>query len=152
MKSLENLDERILMQKRKVQSDAFQLLICFLLISMLVQKFLFNAPLSQIIVEFIGVIGVAFYVAIRNLFLGNDAYSSNSTTKKKIIKDSVVSSLISTILLVVLAGITDIQILLTSFLACVIVFGSASFLLYYLNVKKQNKIEEELNKDEYDIE
>lgn len=46
MKSLENLDERILMQKRKVQSDAFQLLICFLLISMLVQKFLFNAPLS----------------------------------------------------------------------------------------------------------
>ncbi|MDZ4993451.1 hypothetical protein GNF80_10800 [Clostridium perfringens] len=49
-------------------------------------------------------------------------------------------------------GITDMQILLISFLACAIVFGSASFLLYYLNIKKQNKIEEELNKEEYDSE
>lgn len=152
MKSLENLDERILMQKRKVQSDAFQLLIYFLLISLLVQKFFFNAPLSQIIIELIGVAGSAFYVSIRNLLLGNHTYSSNSAIKKEIIKNSVISSLISTILLVVLAGITDIQVLLISFLACVIVFGSASFLLYYLNIIKQNKIEEELNKDEYDIE
>ena len=152
MKSLENLDERVLMQKRKVQSDTFQLLIYFLLISLLVQKFFFNAPLSQIIVELIGVVGSAFYVEIHNLFLGNNAYSSNNITKKKIIKDSVISSLISTVLLVVLAGITDIQILLILFLACIIFFGSASFLLYYLNIKKQKKIEEELNKDEYDIE
>ena len=152
MKSLKNQDERILMQKRKVENDAFQLLIYYLLIAIVVQKFIFNAPLYQIIVEFISVVGVAFYVEIRNLLLGSDIYSINTTTKKNIVKGSIISGCGSTILLVILAGITDMQILLVLFLCTTISCAGFSFLLYYLNRKKQDKIEEELNKDEDDIE
>ncbi len=152
MKSLKNQDERILMQKRKVQSDAFQLLIYYLLIAIVVQKFIFNAPFYQIIVEFIGVVGAAFYVEIRNLLLGSDIYSTNTTTKKNIVKGSIISGCGCAIFLVIIAGITDMQILLVSSLCTTISCAGFSFLLYYLNRKKQDKIEEELNKDEYDIE
>lgn len=152
MKSLENQDERILMQKRKVHSEAFQLLIYYLLIAIVVQKFIFNAPFYQIIVELIGVVGAAFYVEIRNLLLGSDIYSTNTTIKKNIIKGSIISGCGCTIFLRIIAGITDMQILLILFLYTTISFASFSFLFYYLNRKKQDKIEEELNKDEVDIE
>ena len=152
MKCSKNQDERILTQKRKVQSDAFQLLIYYLLIAILVQKFIFNAPFYQIVVELIGVVGAAFYVEIRNLLLGNDIYSTSTETKKNIVKRSIISGCVCTIILLTLAGITDIKILLVSFLCITISFAVFSFLLYYLNRKKKDKIEEELNKDEYDIE
>lgn len=152
MKCSKNQDERILTQKRKVQSDAFQLLIYYLLIAILVQKFIFNAPFYQIVVELIGVVGAAFYVEIRNLLLGNDIYSTSTETKKNIVKRSIISGCVCTIILLTLAGITDIKILLVSFLCITISFAGFSFLLYYLNRKKKDKIEEELNKDEYDIE
>ncbi len=152
MKSLKNQDERILMQKRKVQSDAFQLLIYYLLIAIIVQKFIFNAPFYQIIVELIGVVGVAFYVEIRNLLLGSDIYSTNTTTKKNIVKGSIISGCGCTIFLRIIAGITDMQILLVLFLCTTISCAGFSFLFYYLNRKKQDKIEEDLNKDEDDIE
>jgi len=152
MKSLKNQDERILMQKRKVQSDAFQILIYYLLIAIVVQKFIFNAPFYQIIVEFIGVVGAAFYVEIRNLLLGSDIYSTNTTTKKNIVKGSIISGCGCAIFLRIIAGITDMQILLVLFLCTTISFAGFSFFLHYLNRKKQDKIEEELNKDEDDIE
>jgi len=152
MKSLKNQDERILMQKRKVQSDAFQLLIYYLLIAIVVQQFIFNAPFYQIIVEFIGVVGVAFYVEIRNLLLGSDIYSTNTTTKKNIVKGSIISGCGCAIFLRIIAGITDMEILLVLSLCTTISCAGLSFLFYYLNRKKQDKIEEELNKDEDDIE
>ena len=152
MKSLKDQDERILMQKRKVHSEAFQLLIYYLLIAIVVQKFIFNAPFYQIIVEFIGVVGAAFYVEIRNLLLGSDIYSTNSTTKKNIVKGSIISGCGCTIFLRIIAGITDMQILLILFLCTTVSCAGLSFLFYYLNRKKQDKIEEELNKDEDYIE
>lgn len=97
MECSKNQDERILLQKRKVQSDAFQLLIYYLLIAIVVQKFIFNAPFYQIIIELIGVIGAAFYVEIRNLLLGSDIYSTNTTIKKSIIKRSIISGCVCTI-------------------------------------------------------
>jgi len=152
MKNLKNQDERILMQKRKVQSDAFQILIYYLLIAIVVQKFIFNAPFYQIIVEFIGVVGAAFYVEIRNLLLGSDIYSTNTTTKKIIVKGSIISGCGCAIFLFIIAGITDMEILLVSSLCTTISCAGLSFLFYYLNRKKQDKIEEELNKDEDYIE
>ncbi len=149
MKSLENQDERILMQKRKVHNEAFQLLIYYLLIAIVVQKVIFNAPFYQIIVELVGVVGASFYVEIRNLLLGRDIYSTNTTI---IVKGSIILGCGCTILLRIMAGITDMQILLVLFLYTTISFASFSFLFYYLNRKKQDKIEEELNKDEDDIE
>ena len=42
-------DERIQSQKRKIQSDALQIVSFFLLISVAVQQFLLNAPLTQFV-------------------------------------------------------------------------------------------------------
>lgn len=151
MSNLKNQDERTLLLKRKVQSDAFQLLSVYLLIAIVVQKFLFNAPFNQIAVEFIGVIVINIYVAISNILLGNNLYPTSSKTKKNIIIGAIISGLVCCIMLFILAGISDFITLASIFICTTIYFLVFSFLLYYLNRRKQKKIEEELNNDENNL-
>lgn len=47
MKNKIQKDERVLVQKRKIGSDAFNMLFFGLLISVLVQQYLFNSPFTQ---------------------------------------------------------------------------------------------------------
>ena len=75
-------DERIQSQKRKIQSDALQIVSFFLLISVAVQQFLLNAPLAQFAVELISLIGIATYVLIKNMKLGLNVMSSNIKSTK----------------------------------------------------------------------
>lgn len=152
MKSLKNQDERILILKRKIQSDAFQLLIGYLLIAIAIQKFLFNSSFYQIGVELIGVMGAAFFVRTSNILLGNDIYPKEANTRKNIIISNITSGLLCCIILFVLAGMTDLARLGSIFIGTTICFLVISFLSYYLNKRKQDEIEKELNNDEDNFE
>lgn len=52
MKKSKMNDERVVSQRRKIQSDAYQILVYCLLISVLIQQFIMNAPFEQFAVEF----------------------------------------------------------------------------------------------------
>ncbi|WP_315109489.1 DUF6773 family protein [Clostridium intestinale] len=151
MKSLKNQDERILISKRKIQSDAFQLLIGYLLIAIMIKKFLFNGSFYQIGVELAGVIGAVFFVRTSNIFLGNDIYPKGNNTWKNIIISDITSGLFSCIILFVLAGITDIAKVAYIFIGTTICFLVITFLSYYLNKRKQEEIEKELDSEDEDI-
>ena len=70
MKKQNSQDERVVAQRRKIISEAYGILMIALFCSILVQKFLLNAPFEQYAVEFICIFGMSLYLMIRHLTLG----------------------------------------------------------------------------------
>lgn len=152
MKNVKNQDERVLTQRRKIQSDGFQLLIYALLLSVLIQQIFLQAPLSQYMAELLCLVGAGFYNLIRNLNLGNNLFCDDKGSGKRLFKNALFSGVGSSILVAVLSGEKNIGNLLSSFLTFTVVFGGMTYLIYYLGKKKQDKIKRELDIDEDDIE
>lgn len=153
------IDERVLLQKRKIGSDGFQLLLLGLIASIIIQSYIFNAPISQYAVEYILFVCASFYVLIRNLMIGNNIFSSTKRSKNLMVVSSVVCGL--TIMVINIVSnyiklgdliISDIgNTILTS--AITFVCGTVSsfivgLVLYSINKKRQSQIENMLNKDE----
>jgi hypothetical protein len=70
MKKQVELDERILAQTRKVQSEGYTILMFGLIIALLVQQLAFGADFEQVAGEFICFFGVSLYVVIRSYAKG----------------------------------------------------------------------------------
>lgn len=154
-------DERAVAQKRKIGSEACNLLLGGLIISLLIKEYVFNVPFSQYATELLCLFGAFIYIVIRNIIAGNDLYETKGNGKKLV----VVSSLVGGLAICVIAGIanytrygekyTDGTLLFIT-LAILFVCGTvATFLIYspiyILNQKRQKKIAEELDKEESDI-
>jgi TctA family transporter len=159
MKNQTIIDERVLLQKRKIGSDGFQILLIGLLASILIQQYIFDAPFSQYAVEYAFFICSSFYVLLRNLMVGNNIFSSNKSSKNLVVVNSIVCGLtitvINTVLNYIKLGdlfITDIgnTIMLSGItFVCATVGAFIIFeMLYLINKKKQEKIESMLNDDE----
>lgn len=139
-------DERIVSQRRKIQSDSYSVLVYCLLISILVQQFILNAPFSQFAAELICFIGAAIYAAVRYLSIGIDIWDSNSSIKK-LLFSSVFSGLICIVFLVVIAGQRNVRDLIMIFVIFTVAFFTGHYLLQYLVKKKQKEIDKELNEE-----
>jgi len=154
-------DERAVAQKRKIGSEACNLLLGGLFISLLVKEYVLNVPFSQYATEVICLLGAVIYIVIRNLIAGTDLYETKNNGKKSVIINSLVGGLV----ICVTAGIpnyarygdkyTDgtfflITLAITFVSGTVFIFLTYS-LLYLLNQKRQKTIAEELDKEEIDI-
>jgi hypothetical protein len=150
MKNNKIEDERIITLRRKVQSEAYQILMYCLLISIVVQQFFLNAPFSQFAVEFISLIGMVILTTIRQLKVGIDIWGSKEKTNKKLIANILISAFISVILLAFLSGENNLKNLIL-FFAC---FSMISFLLNavlrFINHKKQKDISDIMDAEEMD--
>lgn len=102
MKTDNQQDERVLSQKRKIGNDAFNIIWIGLLISALVQKYLFDAPFSQYSVEIILFIAGAIYIVVRNLLVGNDIFASKKNNHTVVIINSLICGITVTIINTVL--------------------------------------------------
>ncbi|MEG2789800.1 MAG: DUF6773 family protein [Romboutsia sp.] len=151
MKNIKNKDERVIAQRRKIQSDGFQLLIYGLLLSVLVQQVFLQAPPSQYMAELLCLIGAGFYNLIRNLNLGNNIFGDDSDSSKSIFKNALFSGVGSVIFAALLTGEKNIGNLLSCFLTFTVVFCGMTYLLYYISKKKQDEIKRELDIDENEI-
>lgn len=79
-------DERIIFQKQKIGSDAFGIVFFGLLISVLLQQIVFEAPLSQYAAEFILFTVAAIYVVLRNIVAGIDIFCEGTEGRRIVIK------------------------------------------------------------------
>lgn len=153
-------DERIIAQKRKIQSDTCSIVLIMLLMSTVVQQYIFNAPFSQYAVEFVCFLGASIYIVIRNIISGNDLYGTKNNDRKLV----VVNSLVSGIIICVIAGTSNYirysekftnGLLLITLIITFICGTFAAFLgfsvMYFLNKRKQKKISEELDKEDDNI-
>lgn len=152
-------DERILMQKRKIGSDAFQITFYGLLLSVLVQQYMFNAPFSQYAVEIILFIAISIYIIIRNIMVGNDLFESSKHSPKIVVINSLVSGLVITIINTTLNyiklgdlfktnSLNTILISAMTFLCATIISFIGFEILYLINKRKQKQIQSILDSDE----
>lgn len=138
-------DERVVSLRRQIQSDAYSILISILVISILIQQFLLNAPFAQFAVEFICLIGMGIYVTIRYISVGVDVWNTDSTSNKKLIFNSLFSGIIITISLVVIAGERDIMNMVLIFIVSSVTLFIINFLRNSAIKKKLKRIDDELN-------
>lgn len=148
MKTQKIIDERILSQRRNIQSHAYSVLISCLLISILFQQFVLNAPFSQVAAEFFSLIAAGIYVVASHLYAGIDIWDANSTSKKKLLFNSILGGLICVISLVVIAGERNTGNMALIFISFTVAFFIGHSIIYNLVRKKQKEIDEELNKEE----
>lgn len=148
MKAENIKDERVVSQRREIQSDAYSILTYTLLISVVVQQFFFHAPFAQFSVEFFCVIGMGIYVTIRYVSMGDDQRNLNSRSIKNQLYNSLTSGVIIVVLLIVLAGMKDTLTIGLIFIVSTVTFFAGNLLLQNILKRKQMKIDNELNKDE----
>lgn len=146
MNSYKKNDERIILERRKIQSDAYQILVWCLLISILIQQFILRAPASQFAAELLILIGLGIYVTIRHLSLGLDIWDFNSTSnKKKLAFSSVYTAALSAVILFILTGTGNIMEISIFFICFTLFNFIAKSLLYTAFKRKQRQIDEELD-------
>ncbi|MNO71836.1 hypothetical protein D3C76_627610 [compost metagenome] len=141
-------DERIVSQRRKIQSDAYQILVYGLMISILIQQFIMNAPFTQFAVEFFCLIGIGMYITIRHLSDGVDIRNSPSQTNKRLLIKSITSGGICVSLLIILAGERKVWNMILIFVAVTIAYFLSHSVLRNINKKRQKQIDDELSADD----
>lgn len=145
-------DERILQERRKIQSKAYGLLIYGLLLSVLVQQFFLKAPFEQYAVELFSVICMGIYGTINCISGGIDLWESSTYTARKLVKRSLLCGFLVLLCYIILTGEDSItnMIFMAMFwtLSHYIIHLSLNFLLK----RRKKQIEQELNQQEEDDE
>src|SRR5665647_1524717 len=153
-------DERDTAQRRKVGNETCNLLMVGLLLSLLIQQTMLDAPFKQYAAEFICFFAASFYIVVRNLALGTDFITRREKNRKWLIFSSLVGGTTMTALLsiqnyaeygdkhnfITLTG-TILIFFVTS--TALMFFGFSS--LYTLNRKRQIKIAKKLDEEENNL-
>jgi len=155
-------DERVIAQRRKINSEAYGILMIALLCSILIQQFLLNAPFEQYAVEFIGFFGMSFYMIIRYLILGLNIYGEGKRSNVIPFVNSIVTGFVVT----AISGVSNytkyaaqykedgigyfIAVLAATFISATVASFAVLAFLNYLNRKKQLGIQKELDEKEMD--
>lgn len=160
MKKVKFEDERIVVERRKINSEAFGILMIVLLVSSLVQQFWLDAPIEQYVVEMICFLGISIYILIRNMMFGHDLFGEGKLAKYIPLVNSVVTGLVITTINGVCNYIQHkeiyqengislfIAILIITFISVAISTFIVISCLDWLNRKRQAKIMSELDKEE----
>ena len=164
MKKQNIYDERVVAQRRKVNSEAFSIIMIVLVASILVQQFLLNAPYEQYVVELICFIGMALYMVIRYMTLGLNIFGEGKQAKAA----PFVNSIVTGIVVAVINGVLNyaqyaehyqedgvgyfFAILGITFVSATIFTFAVLSCIGYLNKKKQTQIQKLLDADEQDDE
>lgn len=141
-------DERIQLERRRIQSDAYGILVYGLIACIFMQQFVLKAPVSQFLGELFCLCGIGLYVTIRQFAAGIDIWSRPNQTAAKTFLNSVVTGLIVTAFLILIAGEQNVLFVVSFFVCFTISSFFVSLLMQNLNKKKRTKIEEALNNAE----
>lgn len=152
-------DERVAAQRRKMNSEAYGILMLVLLASILVQQFLLNAPFEQYAVECICFFGMSFYMVIRYMTVGLSIYGEGKRTKSI----PWVSSIVTGIAVTVVNGVLNyskyaerynedgigyfIAVLAITFISATVFAFAVLSIFGVLNKKRQAAIDKRLNDD-----
>ena len=152
MKTNQMNDERVINEKRKITTEAYGLIMIFLLISMLVKQFIFHSEFNEYAVEFIAFFGASIYIVIRNIFIGNNLYEEN---KKRLPINSIIMGLSSTFALALLRYKefnTRNDFILESIEVFIFTTLSSFLFIYIVNKVTQKRIKHMENKYDYEDE
>ena len=148
MKGNKIQDERIIAERREIQSRGYAWVVIILLISIFIQQFFMKAPFAQYAVEFFIVIGCGIYNIIANYKKGIDIWNPRGDGKKKILFSTLISGVISVTLFGYLSGNYKMNNLISYFVAFVTFMFISRLIMIGLNNKKQQAIDKEFNDED----
>lgn len=140
-------DERIVAQRRKIQSDAYQILIYCLIASIVVQQFILHAPFAQFAVELFCLLGAGIYAVVRHLSAGIDIWNTDLPGGKGLFLGSMLFGVLAAVLFMLLSGEKRMGTLALFFLAVTVCHYLVQLLLRHLIRKKQKQIDDALEDD-----
>lgn len=162
MKTQNLQDERVVAQRRKINSEANGILMIVLLCSILVQQFLLNAPFEQYAVEFICFLGISLYMSIRYMTLGLNINGEGKQANAILLVNSIIVGITVT----TINGIFNyiryagqykedgigyfIAVLAITFISATVSAFVVLFTLDCINKKKQEEIKKQLDEKEKD--
>lgn len=160
MKKQSMQDERVLALRHKISNEVCGILMIVLLVSILVQQFLLNAPFEQYAAESICLFGISVYTVVRYIMLGINISGEGKLSKSL----PWVICMVAGITVTAINGVLNYAKYAENykedgiglFIAMLAVtFISASFSTFiilsffnYLNYKKQAKIHKHMDKED----
>ena len=153
-------DERDTAQKQKIGNETCNLLMLGLLLSLLIQQTILDAPFKQYAAEFICFFAASLYIVVRSFALGTDFITRREKNKKWLIISSLVGGITMTTLMSIqnyakygdkhnLFSLTGMILIFFITSTALMFFGFS--LLYTLNRKRQQKIAKKLDEEENDL-
>ena len=146
-------DERILSERRVIQSRAYGYIIYALVFSIVIKMVVMDAGFELYATELLILIGSGLYIIVANYFKGINIWSINPNDgTNRWINNLIIATLISIILsdnFIKHIGIKQSKLLaITYSVAWILVFSIVSVVMNYLNKKKQEKIDKQMDDDE----
>lgn len=153
-------DERVVQLNNKIQSEAYVIVLFLMMVSVFVKSNVLDMPFSNYIVELTIVILSVVYCTLRSVFMGNDFMTSfkhgKLSTMSIVLLSSLAISIINGIANYVqygdkYSGVLDslfISVLVVTFISSAIFLSLIFVILYFLNIKGQQRIEKKINKDD----
>ena len=146
-------DERILSEKRKIQSRAYAYIIYALVASIVIKMVFMDAGFEMYASELIILIGSGLYMSVANYLKGINIGSINANDgTNRFSKNLIIAGVISIILndnLKKYIGFEDSKLSAIVYtVSWITVFSIISIVMYYLNKRKQEKIDKQLDDEE----
>lgn len=148
MKNMNIQDERILSERRKIQSRGYAWLVLMLLVSIIVQFYFMRAPFAQYAVEFFVLIGCGGYNIIANFKKGINIWNPRDDSMKQMLVSTLISAVLSVILFAVFSGDYQINNLAFYFISFIVFMFASRLIMTSLSNKKQARIDKELDDDD----
>ena len=146
-------DERILSERRRIQSRAYSYIIYALVLSIVIKMVFMDAGFEMYASELIILIGSGLYMIVANYLKGINIWSINANdSTNRFSKNLIIAGVISIILndnLKKYIGFEDSKLSAIVYtVSWTTVFSIISIVMYYLNKRKQEKIDKQLDDEE----
>ncbi len=153
-------DERVLQLNNKIQSEAYLIVLFLAAASIFIKFYVMDMSFSQYAVELGIIILSTVYIAVRSMLLGynfmNNSKSGKVLTVSTVLVTSLAISIINGIRNYSLygdkyTGILDglfIAMLVVTFISTAVFISVVFALLYWFNMKGQQRIEKKLNEED----
>ena len=146
-------DERILSERRRIQSRAYTYIIYALVLSIVIKMVFMDAGFEMYASELIILIGSGLYMIVANYLKGINIWSINANDgTNRFSKNLIIAGVISIILndnLKKYTGIEDSKMTAIVYsVSWITIFSIISIVMYYLNKRKQEKIDKQLDDEE----
>ena len=157
MKSKKIKDERVLQLNNKIQSEAYLIVLFLAVASVFIKSYVMDMSFSQYAVELGIIILSTGYIVVRSMLVGHNFMNNSKNGKILIVSAILVLSLAISIISGIrnyslygdkYTGIFDghfIAVLIFTFISAAVFISVVIALLYWFNMKGQQRIEKKLN-------
>ena len=140
-------DERVLEERRKIQSRGYSLLVWGLIISLLIQQIM-QVPFSQVAAEFWLLIGCGIYQMVANVRRGFNIWDTPSQSKGRLLGSAVIAGLVAVLVISLMSRGKDWTGMAVFLVIYIPMFYGLRILLIHISHKRQEKLERDLDSEE----